>query len=79
MRVQVQVHVLYLYLIYHELRITYNKAQELNADKLSIQSDSYQKFLPFINAGNGDGIEFNKLKSALIDAIQICLDKTEIW
>jgi hypothetical protein len=73
MRVQVQVHVLYL--IYHELHITYNKAQELNVDKLSMRSDSYQKFLPLINSAHGDNIEFNKLKSALVDAILIVLDK----
>jgi hypothetical protein len=76
-RVQVQVHVLhlYLYLLYHEPPIMYNKEQELNVDKISIQSDSYQKFLPFIDAANGDDIEFRKLKNVLIDAIQIGLDK----
>jgi hypothetical protein len=76
-RVQIQVHVLHLhlYLLYHEPPIMYNKEQELNIDKISIQSDSYQKFLPFIDAANGDDIEFRKLKNVLIDAIQIGLDK----
>ena len=78
-RVQIQVHVLHLhlhlYLLYHEPPIMYNKEQELNVDKISIQSDSYQKFLPFIDAANGDDIEFRKLKNVLIDAIQIGLDK----
>jgi len=42
-RVQVQVHVLhlYLYLLYRDLPIMYNKEQELNIDKISIQSDSH--------------------------------------
>jgi hypothetical protein len=31
--------------------------------------------LPFIDAANGDDIEFRKLKNVLIDAIQIGLDK----
>ena len=53
----------------------YNKEQELNVDKISIQSDNYQKFLPFIDAANGDDIEFRILKNVLIDAIQIGLDK----
>ena len=76
-RVQVQVHVLHLhlYLLYHELPIMYNKEQELNVDKISIQSDNYQKFLPFIDAANGYDIEFRILKNVLIDAIQIGLDK----
>ncbi len=66
---------LHLYLLYHELPIMYNKEQELNVDKISIQSDNYQKFLPFIDAANGDDIEFRILKNVLIDAIQIGLDK----
>lgn len=76
-RVQVQVHVLhlYLYLLYHEPTIMYKKEQELNVDKISIQSDNYQKFLPFIDAANGDDIEFRILKNVLIDAIQIGIDK----
>jgi len=76
-RVQVQVHVLHLhlYLLYHELPIMYKKEQELNVDKISIQSDNYQKFLPFIDAANGDDIEFRILKNLLIDAIQIGIDK----
>ena len=76
-RVQVQVHVLHLhlYLLYHELPIMYKKEQELNVDKISIQSDNYQKFLPFIDAANGDDIEFRILKNVLIDAIQIGIDK----
>jgi hypothetical protein len=76
-RVQVQVHVLhlYLYLLYHEPAIMYNKEQELNIDKISIQSDSYQKFSPFIDAANGNDIEFRILKNVLIDAIQIGIDK----
>jgi hypothetical protein len=53
----------------------YNKEQELNVDKISIQSDNYQKFLPFIDAANGDDIEFRILKNVLIDAIQIGIDK----
>ena len=53
----------------------YNKEQELNVDKISIQSDNYQKFLPFIDAANGDDIEFGILKNVLIDAIQIVIDK----
>ena len=53
----------------------YNKEQELNVDKISIQSDNYQKFLPFIDAANGYDIEFRILKNVLIDAIQIGLDK----
>jgi len=76
-RVQVQVHVLHLHLhlLYHELPIMYKKEQELNVDKISIQSDNYQKFLPFIDAANGDDIEFRILKNVLIDAIQIGIDK----
>jgi hypothetical protein len=76
-RVQVQVHVLhlYLYLLYHEPTIMYNKEQELNVDKISIQSDNYQKFLPVIDVADGNDIEFRKLKNVLIDAIQIVLDK----
>jgi len=76
-RVQIQVHVLHLhlYLLYHELPIMYKKEQELNVDKISIQSDNYQKFLPFIDAANGDDIEFRILKNVLIDAIQIGIDK----
>ena len=31
--------------------------------------------MPFIDAANGDDIEFRKLKNVLIDAIQIGLDK----
>jgi hypothetical protein len=79
-RVQVQVHVLHLhlYLLYQELPIMYKKEQELNVDKISIQSDNYQKFLPFIDAANGDDIEFRILKNVLIDAIQIGIDKTEV-
>ena len=76
-RVQVQVHVLHLhlYLLYHELPIMYKKEQELNVDKISIQSYNYQKFLPFIDAANGDDIEFRILRNVLIDAIQIGIDK----
>ena len=75
-RVQVQVHVLHLiYLLYHEPPIMYNKEQELNVDKISMRSDNYQKFLPLINSANGDDIEFKILKSALVDAILIGLDK----
>ena len=62
---------LHLYLLYHEPPIMYNKEQELNVDKISIQSDNYQKFLPFIDAANGYDIEFRILKNVLIDAIQI--------
>src|SRR6185437_12094578 len=60
---------------YITIPIMYKKEQELNVDKISIQSDNYQKFLPFIDAANGDDIEFRILKNVLIDAIQIGIDK----
>ena len=66
---------LHLYLLYHEPPIMYNKRQVWNVDKISIQSDNYQKLLPFIKCCNGDHIEFRILKNVLIDAIQIGLDK----
>ena len=72
MRIYVQVNALYL--IYNDLRTTHT-AQELDVDKLSISSERYRKFLPLINSIRGKNIEFSEIKSALISAIEICLDK----
>ena len=72
MRIYVQVNALYL--IYNDLRTTHT-AQELDVDKLSISSERYRKFLPLINSIRGENIEFSEIKSALISAIEICIDK----
>lgn len=72
-RIQVQVH--NLYLIYHKLQITHEKIQELNEEKQSMRSDNYEKFLPLINSAQDETIEFDKLKTAIIEAIKIWLDR----
>jgi len=72
MRIYVQVNALYL--IYNDLRTTHT-TQELDVDKLSISSERYRKFLPLINSISGENIEFDNIKSALIGAIEICLNK----
>ncbi|HEY7078901.1 MAG TPA: hypothetical protein VH500_04305 [Nitrososphaeraceae archaeon] len=72
MRIYVQVNALYL--IYKDLRTT-QTAQELDVDKLSISSERYRKLLPLINSIHGENIEFSEIKSALISAIEICIDK----
>jgi len=74
-RIQVQVRVLYSFIIYHELDVNYNKKQKLNEIKLSMQSDNYQKFLPLISSACGDEVEFSKLNGALVEAIKIGSDR----
>src|SRR5215467_3551885 len=74
-RIQIQVRVLYSFIIYHELDVNYNKKQKLNEIKLSMQSDNYQKFLPLISSACGDEVEFSKLNGALVEAIKIGSDR----
>jgi hypothetical protein len=72
-RIQMQVH--NLYLICYKLQTAHEKIQELSEEKQSMRSDNYEKFLPLINSAQDDIIEFDKLKTAIIDAIKIGLDK----
>jgi hypothetical protein len=77
-RIQVQVRVLYSYIIFQEIDISNNKKQKLNEIKLSMRSDNYQKYLPLISSASGDEVEFSKLSGALIEAIKIGLDKLRV-
>jgi hypothetical protein len=70
MRIHVQIQVLYSYMTYHELHITYSNTQELSKDKLSITSDSNQEFLPIIKSTCDNNTKINKLKQVFIDTIR---------
>jgi hypothetical protein len=72
MRIHVQVQILHSYITFHT---AYSKTQELSTDKLSISSNSNQKFLPLIKSASGNDTKFNKLKQTFIDAIRNGLDK----
>jgi hypothetical protein len=72
MRIHVQVQILHSYITFHT---AYCKTQELSIDKLSISSNSNQKFLPLIKSTSGNDTKFNKLKQTFIGAIRNGPDK----